>query len=828
MLVLDFLHLDLLLFLQSIGRIGLSFSTFSCGRLDSSVSLPDYIFTESLMPFHSLSHSEFSLLVLDSAHFGFPLLPQSWAQSGSVASSSGLVRFDFLMSALDSVAMGPFSSLRSIACLDFLILVLDFLSSDFAFFPRSYACLGFEFSTYGKLWIDFFLSSPDDVFLGFLLLPQSSACFEPMSLVLDFLHLGLSLLLRQFLQPGFAFLVFGQGRLEFFLFLSDASHLGPSLLIRSLAHMGSQMLALDPLHLGLPLSIHSPVRTDSVVFALDSLHLDFPPFLHSMAQLDFTTSLIGKGHANLGLTPLVSGLARTDFFLSLSAIDATILDFSLSAHSCVRPGLALLLLDLLHSEPSTLSQSSGCIDPALLVCSNARMELLLFVSEFAQSGLALLLQSSTYLAALVLALDLLHPDSILPVHSMVRTGFVMPMLDPLHPDSFLSLRSLAQLDLVLLALDFLHLDFLLSVQSYAYIESAASAFGFAKISGSVSSLDAMHLELLLPPQSFAYFDSPLFALDFSHSGLSSLARSSSRVSSSMSTLDFLHLGSILSLRSMVCADLPMLLLQLARSEFMPFLLDSAHFDPFPLLHSASRFESALLVLDLLHLDFVLLMRSSVKADFIMSTLGLSRAGFVFLLLVPSAFDLLHPESALLIRSHARLDSAPPICLSALDYAMLGSAMLTQSFVRLGSALFAPQLQTGLRPAFFGTMGHRRILCHLVQGKQEPGEISGSHSFEAFTHHSIKVSGFNLFTTVMLPLLLTLADTKGLELAVPLSPADPTRSWTSFIWTFHRLRAHVQGVRAARCCATLQGDCRLLLASGKRFGVITGGSVSAPL
>lgn len=168
-----------------------------------------------------------------------------------------------------------------------------------------------------------------------------------------------------------------------------------------------------------------------------------------LLKLDFLPSL--RGHVSLGLTPLVFGLARTDFFLSLSAIDATILDFSLSAHSCVRPGSALLVLDLLHSEPSTLSQSSGCIDSALLVCSNARMEPLLFVLEFAQSGLALLLQSSTYLAALVLALDLLHPGSTLPVHNMVRTGFVMPMLDPLHPGSFLSLRSFARAAFVVFA-----------------------------------------------------------------------------------------------------------------------------------------------------------------------------------------------------------------------------------------------------------------------------------------------------------------------------------------------------------------------------------------
>ena len=168
-----------------------------------------------------------------------------------------------------------------------------------------------------------------------------------------------------------------------------------------------------------------------------------------LLKLDFLPSL--RGHMSLGLTPLVSGLARTDLFLSLSAIDATILDFSLSAHSCVRPGSTALLLDLLNSEPSTLAQSSGCLASALLVCGNARMEPPLFLSEFAQAGLALLLQSSACLASMVLALDLLHPGSTLPVHSMVCTGFVMPMLDPLHPGSFLSLRSFARAAFMVLA-----------------------------------------------------------------------------------------------------------------------------------------------------------------------------------------------------------------------------------------------------------------------------------------------------------------------------------------------------------------------------------------
>ena len=130
------------------------------------------------------------------------------------------------------------------------------------------------------------LLSLDSVYLAPFLLLQSMVCFGPVIFVLDFLRLGLLLLLQSHAHMDSAFSTFQRSRFESSFPTSDFTHLDFSSSLRSFAHMDSAFSAFscsrfdflvffsDYVLLGSLLSVRSSAWMGLTVPPLDSLHLD--------------------------------------------------------------------------------------------------------------------------------------------------------------------------------------------------------------------------------------------------------------------------------------------------------------------------------------------------------------------------------------------------------------------------------------------------------------------------------------------------------------------------------------------------------------------------
>lgn len=82
---------------------------------------------------------------------------------------------------------------------------------------------------------------------------------EPAALVLDFLRLGLFLLVRSFSYMGFTVPLLGLSRSDFVFVLSiiDSTYLGFPLLVRSVTCLDLASSVLDFLHMGSSLPVRS-------------------------------------------------------------------------------------------------------------------------------------------------------------------------------------------------------------------------------------------------------------------------------------------------------------------------------------------------------------------------------------------------------------------------------------------------------------------------------------------------------------------------------------------------------------------------------------------
>lgn len=97
----------------------------------------------------------------------------------------------------------------------------------------------------------------DLVDIGLLLSVRSMVCLESASLILDSLHLGFLLFLRSLGGTDFASSIFGRSRLELTPLTSDAMHLGPFVLVQSMARFDPSLSVSDFFHLGLPMLARS-------------------------------------------------------------------------------------------------------------------------------------------------------------------------------------------------------------------------------------------------------------------------------------------------------------------------------------------------------------------------------------------------------------------------------------------------------------------------------------------------------------------------------------------------------------------------------------------
>ena len=592
----------------------------------------------------------------------------------------------------------------------FLLLARQFARIESAAFVIGLSRIGSVFA----------LSVIDNAMTGSFSLMRSAAHLEPVSLILDFLHLGSLLSVHQFARVDFATLCFGLVRLGFAFAPSviDTTLLGSSVLIRSFARLDSVVLIPDyenpdfvvlfrsSSQLELALSVSGKATSSSSLSLLDFASTDLSMFLRCPAQLglsllalnfvdtDSSTSLRQLACLDLGV--LIFGLSRAGFVFSLLVVDRTNFEPSMSPRNYAHLGSVAPALDLLHLGPpvfmrcfcqagfamsasdylrpdSTLFlQSSSRTEPTAFVLGRARTEPLVSLLDWITMDFSLSLQSPAHLSPTSSALDFAHMDLLPSVRDpacfdffssavgCVRSGSVFSLspMDVMTIASFMLSRSFARLGSLLPTSDFAKLDFPALLRQLAQLESPVLVVGLSRVGFvfALSTVDVACGGFPLPLRSLAQMDLFLLASDFG------------MLSSSVSLRHFACMGPLL----FVCG--------LSRSELLTSLFDAGHLDSSLFARSFTRLGLFLLVLDVAHCDLSMLTRDFVRPESAILVSGLSCAGSVFVLPLIDCVTLGSTPSA---QSFA----CPGFVSFVLDASRLGSLMLTRDFVRPGFAVF---------------------------------------------------------------------------------------------------------------------------------------------
>lgn len=630
-------HIGLAMFVTGLSCVGFVFSLLviestmlgpalsprSAACLELCTSILDYGFMGSPSLLRSLFCGESFPSVLDLAHLDFLLFVQSPAWFGSMLLASDPLHSGFLMfmhsfvwpdfsvspiglqcmgsvfalSVVECLQLGLVTSLRSCGQLELATLVLDFLHLGPSMLPRSFCQIGFTSLAMQLCRTELVVLVLDFSSMGSVLPARSFVCSGLAILIPDLTHFDLLMLVHAVTRSNSALSTCGVQSLGslFFLSVVDCAYPGLSFSLQSSARLDPVLLVLDSLHSGFFSFPRSISRFGLSVLAFDFLKPDFPPLLRSSSQMDLLVFLLG--------------LSCCGFVSSSSAVEHAHLELLSPSRSLARFGSMLLVLDLLHMDSPLFFQSHTCQGPSLppwgLTC-----------------------------------LGLVSPLSVIECTSL---GLV------------LSIRSMVRSDLAALVSDSLHLGLASLLRSHAWIDLMTLVFGKSQFELNMLVLDLLHLGLPPPLRSLGHF------------GPSTLV------------LDLLHLGLTVFLHEFTQADLPLSLPGLARAGFVFFLLviSMTKLESSLFLRSRIRMGFVSLVFDLLHLGLLLLMRSPGRTDLIMLLWGLSRLGFVFSL---SVVDTVNLDSLLLPRSLAQLEFT---CL-VLKSVHLGLASLPRSPNRLES------------------------------------------------------------------------------------------------------------------------------------------------
>ena len=236
------------------------------------------------------------------------------------------------------------------------------------------------------------LSSLENMLLGFLLFLHSFAHLSFAVSVLDFLHLGFSLSVRQLGRMGFPFLTFG----------------------RCQAASSSSAVDLSPSDFSL--SLQSSSQLDPVLLVFDLLHPDFMFLLHQLACFELASSTSDKFQVD-------SPSPASDFTLLGS--------------------LALF-------------RNPGCPGSLLLLFGKAQLGSLTPLSDYVTLDFVISLHSSCCTDSVSLPVDLAHSELLTFLRSHTRLGFASSALDLLHLEFFLPLHSPAWLGHHVSLVDFTH------------------------------------------------------------------------------------------------------------------------------------------------------------------------------------------------------------------------------------------------------------------------------------------------------------------------------------------------------------------------------------
>jgi len=447
--------------------------------------------------------------------------------------------------------------------------------------------IGFSLSIQGLARTASSLLVLDFLHLDFLVFLRSSSCLSSPLSAFDFLHLASLLLVRNMDRPGPTFSMFGCGCAEPIILICDLAKLGFSPFPRTLSHP-------EPF---LPI--------------LSMAHLNSSVLLHALACPD--------------LLLLFAGFNRVSSIFSLSLVDFVCLDSPVPVQSPSHLDLMLLILDETH------------VGSSLSVHSFARME-----SSFSTAGISRL----GFVFALLVSNEI-HTGSLLLIRSSAKPEFVVPLTEVAAIGSFAFARSYCRPSSSLLALGVGRLGFPASLFGAASVEftpllqsssqsgSAPLILSLVKPDSSTFARASAQLALMLPVCGLSWAGSifSLSVIDDTHIGSLLPLQSFARLGFNLFVLDSSFLGFVLPVRSYTQVAFPLLLFGLARLGFVfsLFLVDAAHFDFLPLVHSFLCLSLVLLVLDTANMDSSVSLRSSSHLE--VSSPALSSTGVDSLMLV---------------------------------------------------------------------------------------------------------------------------------------------------------------------------------------------------
>lgn len=412
--VIDNIHIDSLMFVQSFMRLSLPLLATDLTSTGSSSSLQSPGHPEPTAPAVGLSYLGFIffLSVIDATHFDPVLFARSFAHPGFAALASDLAAFGLptsfhssghlepALSALGPVRVNPTPSIVDVDHVGFTASVRSFARSGSAALApdpvhfgsptpaKSLVRLGSAALTSGIQRPGSLYSLPviDKAMLGPPLSLHSPACSESASLVLDFLRPGPSLSVRGSVRLGLLAPMAGLSRAGsvFPLLISDCREVEPSLLLRS------------------------PAWLDLSLSTSYAAHLEPLLLLRSSSRLD--SQVLLSGVMCVGLALLVFNICTLGSLMSLRSF------------ACLGPTISAL--DLAHMGSSLSTHSYGRLDSTAFTTGMSRLGLIssLLVLDDSMMGLFPLIRSTTCLGPPTFALDLLHPSSLSPLRFSARSG----------------------------------------------------------------------------------------------------------------------------------------------------------------------------------------------------------------------------------------------------------------------------------------------------------------------------------------------------------------------------------------------------------------------
>ena len=194
--------------------------------------------------------------------------------------------------------------------------------------------------------------------MGLMLFIRAFVCFGSTSLLYNDLYFPTG-------WAGETISVLGRSRFGFLLSASDLSHFDLPML-RSVAQLGSTLLALDFLHLAFSMFSRSFARYGSVLSISSRTTIGFPPSIMDYSGLELSTSPQSLAH----------------FEPVLPVLDLLHLGFMLFPQGLACLDLSLFALDPQKVELTLLLRNSARFGSSLLILKMVRMESLVFISDF--------------------------------------------------------------------------------------------------------------------------------------------------------------------------------------------------------------------------------------------------------------------------------------------------------------------------------------------------------------------------------------------------------------------------------------------------------------